>query len=52
MSRQSCFEFIEVWYGAIIEYTQSQIEWINTFLSGELDVAAMIAVVDPSLRRQ
>ena len=50
MNRQSCFEFIEVWYGAMIEYTQPQLEWINTFLSGKLDVAAMTAVVDPSLR--
>ena len=52
MARQSCFEFIEVWYGAIIEYTRPQIERINTFLSGELDVDAMVAAVDPSLRRQ
>ena len=50
--RQSCFEFIEVWYGAIIEYTRSQIERIDKFLSGELDVEAMVAAVDPSLRRQ
>jgi hypothetical protein len=52
MSRQSCFEFIEVWYGAIIEYTRSQIEWINQFLSGELDLEAMVAAVEPSLRRK
>lgn len=52
MNRQSCFEFIEVWYGAIIEYTKSQTERINKFLSGELDVEAMVAAVDPSLRRQ
>ncbi len=52
MGRQSCFEFTEVWYGAIIEYTQSQIERINKFLSGEFDVDAMVAAVDPSLRRQ
>ncbi len=52
MGRQSCFEFIEVWYGAVIEYTQSQIERINKFLSGELDMEAMVAAVDPSLRRQ
>jgi hypothetical protein len=52
MSRQSCFEFIEVWYGAIIAFTRSQIEWINRFLSGELDVEAMVAAVDPSLQRK
>ena len=52
MGRQPCFEFIEVWYGAVIEYTRSQIERINKFLSGELDVEAMVAAVDPALRRQ
>ena len=36
MGRQSCFEFIEVWYGAILEYTRSQIERIDKFLSGEV----------------
>jgi hypothetical protein len=52
MNRHACFEFIEVWYGAIIEFAQSQIERINRFLSGELDVEAMIAAVDPALRRK
>ena len=52
MDRQSCFEFIEVWYGAILAYARSQIERIDSFLSGELDVEAMMATVDPSLRRQ
>ena len=52
MGRQACFEFIEVWYGAIIEYTKPQIERIDKFLSGELDIDAMVEVVDPDLRRQ
>lgn len=51
MQRQSCFEFIEVWYGAILKYPRPQVESINRFLSGELDVEAMVAAVDPSLRR-
>ena len=51
MSQQSCFEFIEVWYGVILNYTRSQIEAINRFLSGDLNVEAMVAAVDPSLRR-
>ncbi|MFO0915028.1 MAG: sulfotransferase family protein [Pirellulales bacterium] len=51
MNRQSCFEFIEVWYGAIVEYTRTQVERIDRFLSGELDIEAMVAAVDPSLRR-
>lgn len=52
MGRQSCFESIEVWYGAIIQYTPSQVQRLNDFLSGELDIDAMMAAVDPSLRRQ
>jgi hypothetical protein len=52
MDRHACFEFIEVWYGAILQYSQSQIERINRFLSGELNVEAMAAVVDPALRRK
>ena len=52
MGRQACFEFIEVWYGAIIEYTRPQIERINRFLSTKLDIDAMAQVVDPTLRRQ
>lgn len=51
MDRHSCFEYIEVWYGAIVEFTRTQVERIDRFLSGELDVEAMIAAVDPSLRR-
>lgn len=52
MDRQSCFEYIDVWYGAIIEFTRSQVERLNRFLSGELDIEGMISAVDPSLRRQ
>lgn len=48
----SCFESIEVWYGAVIEYTRFQCERINRFVSGELDTAAMMKAVDPSLRRR
>jgi hypothetical protein len=51
MNRHACFEFIEVWYGAILQY-RSQIERINRFLSGELNVEAMMAAVDPALRRK
>jgi hypothetical protein len=52
MNRHACFEYIEVWYGAIIEFARTQIERINRFLSGELNVEAMIAAVDPALRRK
>ena len=52
MGRQACVEFIEVWYGVIIEYTRPQIERIDRFLSTKLDIDAMAQVVDPTLRRQ
>ena len=52
MDRQSCFEYLEVWYGAVIEYTESQSERINKFLPEPLDVSKMMAAVDPTLRRQ
>lgn len=52
MDRHSCFESIEVWYGAVIEYTRTQSESINRFVSGELDTDAMVAAVDPALRRK
>lgn len=51
MNRHACFEFLEVWYGAILEFPQTQIERVNQFLSGELNTDAMIAAVDPTLRR-
>lgn len=51
MNRHACFEFLEVWYGAILEYSRTQIERVNRFLSGDLNVEAMIAAVDPALRR-
>jgi hypothetical protein len=52
VGRHSCFESIEVWYGAVVEYTRTQSEWINGFVSGELDIDAMVAAVDPALRRK
>ena len=51
MNRHACFEFIEVWYGAVLEFPGTQIERINRFLSGELNVESMAAAVDPALRR-
>ena len=52
LSRNACFEAIEVWYGAVIQYSRSQAERTDRFLSGELDVDAMVKAIDPSLRRQ
>ena len=52
MDRNSCFEYMEVWYGAVIQYTQSQVERLAKFLADDLDVDAMVAAVDPALRRQ
>ena len=52
MDRNDCFEYIEVWYGAILAYPRTQVERINRFLSGRLDVDAMVAAIDPSLQRK
>lgn len=52
LARHSCFEFMEAWYGAIIEHPRTQLERVNRFLSGELDIDAMVAAVDPALRRK
>jgi hypothetical protein len=52
MERHDCFEFIEVWYGAILAFPRTQVERIDRFLSGRLDVEAMVAAIDPSLQRK
>lgn len=52
MNRQSCFEFIEVWYGAVLKFARTQVELVNRFLSGELHVKAMIEAIDPALQRK
>ena len=52
MDKQSNLRFVDVNYYAMLEDPLPQVEQINRFLGGELDAAAMAAVVDPELYRQ
>jgi len=52
MKQQSNLRYIDVDYNNLLDAPQPQIEQINRFLGGELDEAAMAAVVDPELYRQ
>ncbi|MBC8506343.1 MAG: sulfotransferase domain-containing protein [Chloroflexi bacterium] len=52
MDKQSNLRYLEVDYNAMLEDPLPQVEQINRFLGGELDEAAMTAVVDPELYRQ
>ncbi len=49
---QPHFDFMTVSYNEVMENARAQVEAINRFLGGGLDVAAMIGVVDRSLHRQ
>ena len=50
-STRSCFDVLELSYGAVIDRPAEQAERINQFVGGGLDVAKMAAVVDPALYR-
>ncbi len=52
MDKQSNLRYVDVNYNAMLEDPLPQVEQINRFLGGELDAAAMAAVVDPELYRQ
>ncbi|MBL6983554.1 MAG: sulfotransferase domain-containing protein [Anaerolineales bacterium] len=52
MDKQSNLRYLEVDYNAMLEDPLPQVEQIKRFLGGELDEAAMTAVVDPELYRQ
>ena len=52
MQSQPNLKYIHVDYNAMLTDPQPHIEKIHAFLGGELDEAAMAAVVDPSLYRQ
>ncbi len=49
---QSHMSTLDVDYNQMIENPQPQVEAINEFLGGDLDVEAMRQVVEPSLHRQ
>ncbi|MBM3145994.1 MAG: sulfotransferase [Chloroflexi bacterium] len=52
MEEQSNLRYMVVDYNAMLEDPRPQIRQINRFLGGELNEAAMEAVVDPNLYRQ
>ena len=52
LAGQSNFDVLYVEHGQVLADPQAQAGRINAFLGGELDEAAMAAVVDPSLYRQ
>ncbi len=52
MESQPNLSYIDVDYNHAIQDPRSTAEKINQFLGGDLDVQAMVAVVDPSLYRQ
>lgn len=52
LERQPNFALLRVSYNEMLGAPQPQVERVNRFLGGTLDVAAMAAVVDPSLYRQ
>ena len=52
MEKQSNLSYIEVDYNAMLKDPHPQVEKINRFLGGELNAAAMAAIVDPELYRQ
>ena len=52
MKDQSNLQYIDVDYNAMLEDPEPHVKKINQFLGGELDEAAMLAVVDPKLYRQ
>ncbi len=52
MKSQPNLQYIDVDYNALLGDPNPQVIRINQFLGGELDVSAMMTVVDPQLYRQ
>jgi len=52
LKKQKNMQFIEVSYNQLLENPNEEIDRVNQFLGGELDVAAMHATIDPKLYRQ
>jgi len=52
MESQSNLKFVNVDYNAMLADPSPQVEEINRFLGGELDIFGMMTVVDPELYRQ
>jgi hypothetical protein len=52
LARRTCFTTLDVDYAAVLANPRDEAARIGGFLGGRLDVAAMTAAVEPSLRRQ
>ena len=52
VDKQNCMQLLEVDYNAMLKNAVPHIAAVNAFLGGNLDTAAMSAVVDKNLYRQ
>lgn len=52
VDQQPCMQLLEVDYNATLKNAAPHIAALNAFLGGQLDIAAMTAVVDKNLYRQ
>jgi hypothetical protein len=52
LARRACFTTLGVDYAAVLANPRDEAARIGEFLGGRLDVAAMAAAVEPTLRRQ
>lgn len=52
LARRACFTTLGVDYATVLGHPRDEAARIRDFIGGELDVAAMAAVVEPTLRRQ
>jgi hypothetical protein len=52
LARRACFTTLGVDYAAVLTNPRDEAARIGEFLGGRLDVAAMAAAVEPTLRRQ
>ena len=51
LERRGDIDYITVWYNMVIKEPEREIERVNRFLGGILDVSSAIGAVDPSLYR-
>ncbi len=52
LAASSAFQVLSLDHGALFTNPQPVVEELNAFLGGELEVAAMLRVIDPALHRQ
>jgi hypothetical protein len=51
MNRRSQLQYLDVDYAQLVKAPEQQLQRINTFLGGDLDVSAMAAIADRKLYR-